>query len=364
MKYSVFKMFFLIATLSAIPGPGYASDAPEKTDDNAESEVPKETVDALREIAKSLFNNGDYHSALDAFRELFDIEGWYIDLKNIGKCAYLLNHCGLAVDYLERYRKAASNQKSLSVDDEANLEEAGEMIAECEQKIGYLEIHGQANDGVFIHNAYRTSLRQTDRLQGKIRVKLRVNEGEVPVEIKRDEQVVYDAVLNIVAGESTTIRIDEQNAGKSHEEALPKETPPAEAPALPEQMKNSFSQNMFHSASPAPPSRWRVPMWVSYGIGGATGIAAVVTGGMALSKKNKFMDDCEDDSCTEAKSDDRTTVNRLALTTDVLLAATAVAAITGTVFYFLDRRHKKETAKNPGPNAFILKDGYLVGGSF
>lgn len=85
----------------------------------------------------------------------------------------------------------------------------------------------------------------------------------------------------------------------------------------------------------------RVWTWVFYGLGAGTGIGAIVTGSLQLSKKSQIEELCPnslcpDDAATAEVSTLQSQSKRLSTTTYVLLGATAGFAILGTIFLFVE----------------------------
>lgn len=90
----------------------------------------------------------------------------------------------------------------------------------------------------------------------------------------------------------------------------------------------------------------RLWTWVAWGIGGATGIAAIITGSKSLSMTNQLNDLCPaTGECNIAYEDDRDTAANLGTATNVLIGVTAVAAVAGTILFFVEGKQIKESQR-------------------
>lgn len=103
-----------------------------------------------------------------------------------------------------------------------------------------------------------------------------------------------------------------------------------------------------------PTRRRRVWTWVAYGIGGATGIAAIVTGTKAVSLRRDVEENCINNSCPADQKDDIETSDSLRIATNVLIGVTAASVIAGTILFFVEGRQKSDSlAVTPS----IIRDG-------
>jgi hypothetical protein len=91
-----------------------------------------------------------------------------------------------------------------------------------------------------------------------------------------------------------------------------------------------------------PVRRKRIWTWVSYGIGGATGIAAIVTGTKAVSLRRDVEDNCVNNICPADQKADIDTSDSLRVATYILIGVTAASVIAGTILFFVEGKHKSE----------------------
>lgn len=88
--------------------------------------------------------------------------------------------------------------------------------------------------------------------------------------------------------------------------------------------------------------RKRVWTWVAYGIGGATGIAAIVTGTKAISLNRDLRDNCDNNVCPSDQESNVDTAHSLGVATGVLIGVTAVSVVAGTILLFVEGKKKKD----------------------
>lgn len=93
------------------------------------------------------------------------------------------------------------------------------------------------------------------------------------------------------------------------------------------------------SASPK-----RVWTWVAYGVAGATGLAAIITGTKALSLSRDVRDNCTNNICPADQKSDADKSRSLSVATNVLIGLTAVGVAVGTILFFTEGKTKKERA--------------------
>ena len=304
------------------------------------------------EEGSRLFSNGEYEAAAIQFRKANELrESWKLQY-NIGQCEAASKHYGLALDAFERYLSGGGDD--ISADRQKYVLDE---ISRLRKMVGYLVIDGEKGDEVFVNSVLRTTLPQKS--------KLRVGMGEVHVQVKRGTDIVYDNTIDVPGGEDSRIKVASDTPAEAAVAA-------AEPLATPEQGELENDEAVVEPEAPDAqvaemPSKKRVKRrwtWVALGAGGASGIAAAIVGSVALSKRNAFIDDCEDGSCTRSKSQDRTKINNLALTTDILFSVAGAAVVTGVILFFLEPRFGKDRNDPDSLQIGLLKDGQLISGRF
>jgi hypothetical protein len=126
--------------------------------------------------------------------------------------------------------------------------------------------------------------------------------------------------------------------------AVPAATPTASPEPEPTAAPAATPDASPETAGPLPPAEEPAPTshgplwtggWVVAGIGAAVAIAGGITGGAALSK-GKALDSDYPDGVPRDKKDDMDQVDRMAITTNVLLGVGGAAVVAGVVLLILD----------------------------
>jgi tetratricopeptide (TPR) repeat protein len=91
--------------------------------------------------------------------------------------------------------------------------------------------------------------------------------------------------------------------------------------------------------NPKPKRPWT---WISFGLGGATGIAAIVTGSVQLSMTADLKEQCSDQGCDSSLEDEKNKAYNLGIATDVLIAVAATGIALGTILYFVEGKKRSD----------------------
>ncbi|MCP4678020.1 MAG: tetratricopeptide repeat protein [Deltaproteobacteria bacterium] len=115
-----------------------------------------------------------------------------------------------------------------------------------------------------------------------------------------------------------------------------------------------------------PPKRlWT---WVAFGVGGGALIGSVITGSLAISKKNDILDKCPNNECPasekDAIDDDRSKVRALGITTDVLIGTAIAGAAAGTLLFFFEPKLMSGNEVSVSPTASSDFAGISLSGKF
>lgn len=95
-------------------------------------------------------------------------------------------------------------------------------------------------------------------------------------------------------------------------------------------------------AATATPKKKHVGSLVSFAVGGAAGIGAIVTGALHLSKTNRIKDSCTGNTCPKNLKSDGDTAHALAVATNVLIPVGATGIVLGIVMLLIENRSKPE----------------------
>jgi hypothetical protein len=310
----------------------------------AEDEEKKDKAVQAFQEGKRLFQNKEFKEAAEAFRLANHLRRSWKLLYNIGQCEAAAKRYGRALDAFERYMAEGGDDIP-----EGRQQYVLDEISRLRRMVGFVEVIGEVGDKVLVDGVLRMSLPQES--------KIRVGMGPRRVRVLRSEEAVYDSTVDILGGELTTVNVQTAQSAQS---PMPEEEPVSAATAGAEPETEDPSQ-------PSPQDdkgdRKRLWTWVAFGVGGAAGIAGAVLGGVALSKKNEFVDDCGDNSCTTERSSDRDTVNNMALSADIMYGVAGLGVAAGLVLFFLEPRIRQKKQME-SPQVSLLPTGLVLSGSF
>ncbi len=127
---------------------------------------------------------------------------------------------------------------------------------------------------------------------------------------------------------------------------------------------NKFAQD--EASSHKEPEKRRIWTWVAYGVGGAAGIAAIVTGGINVRNTNWLKERCPDNTCGASYRDKVDSTKNLGTATNVLIAASATTLMLGTILFFAEGTQDEEDYKmvRVAPVVSPAGIGAAVSGSF
>jgi hypothetical protein len=272
----------LVCGLALVPRAGLAAD-------------PAAT--AFDEGTRS-FRQGQYAEAAEAYERAASLRAHPLPLVNAAEAWERAGHAVQAANACDR-------ALALGVE--------GEMRPKIEarlrrilRQIGTLDISGPPRFGVRVDGA--------DVLHAPAR--LRVSPGKHRLEVL--DESTNDSVLreaSVAAGEEAHVVLSESRI----EIAVPvRDAMHAEASATPAPQRSEAARD---AASSGPP----LGTWIAFGIAGAAGIASGIFGGLTLGAKSDY-----DARPTSASAD---AFDRNRLITNIGLAVTGVAAITGVVLW-------------------------------
>jgi len=304
----------------------------------AEADEPVQSASQLFEQGLELIEQKKYEEAAIAFRTAYELAPNYKVLYNVGEAERLVGHLARALEAYTRYLDEGGD----AVDPDRAVY-VRETIAELRLEVGAIEVACPIDGAVILIDGRP---RGSTPLPGPIATDAGPHEVVV---VDQGEELYRDTVE--VGGEQT-VRIE---VAVEEEPVLP---PPE--PIEPE-VEPSASDEPTAGSSVTNEEPERIWTWVAFGAATATGLAAAITGNLALGKAREIDSQCVENACPYELHDDADQARALALTADLLLGATAALAITGTILYFTEG---DSTEEPPADLALGVGSGLVVTGRF
>ena len=288
--------------------------------------------------ALELFDRGQHAAALAEFKLAYGLSPSFRILYNIGLTQVALGNAPAAAEAFLQYLHDGGTQvpqaRRHSVEAEiARL--SAQLVAltiEVDEPGAELSIDGEVVG------------------RGPLSRQVRLNPGRHTVDVRSPDGTMKTQSLTLTRGEGQRLRFRGTEASRA-----PAGSTPSTATPAPEA-----------TSQPAPeprPARAAFP-WLAWGVTGALGVAAGVTGAVALGAHGDQRDLKTRAGVTPAQlSDAGDKVSNWALATDVLLVGTAVAA--GVSLYFTLRTPKsaeRDAALSVGPGGVTFSQPKYVCG--
>jgi hypothetical protein len=100
--------------------------------------------------------------------------------------------------------------------------------------------------------------------------------------------------------------------------------------------------------------------WISFGVGGASAVAAIIVGAKQLKKVSEIEENCTNKQCDKALSADRDKARGMGVATNILSAAAVVGIAAGTILLLLDRKQRKREAPLAVVPGFVANGGGMM----
>jgi hypothetical protein len=292
-----------------------AAPAVSRADEPAEP--GKTQVDeATRRFKRGLelYEEQDYTNALIELRRAYELAPSYKLLFNIGQICYQLTDYACSLRSFEQYLKDGGN--AVSSERRAQVEKD---IQRLQTRVGKLEI---------VTNVEGVDLTIDDVYVGKspLNSPVVVSAGKRRITATKEGRVPITRIVEAAGTDSMRVELDLIDAATGAGSAPP---------------------------PPSRPSLWTTWSWVGVGAAGVLGVAAGVTGVLALNAssdldKIRFTGTSPSSEVTSKQSD----VKVLSLTSDILLGAAGVTLVT-TLILTYTRSPSTETTAPPKPAARV-----------
>ncbi len=304
------------------------------------------------EQGKTFFNEGKYEQAAIALERANELRPGHKILYYLGMAESENGNYVRALEAYDRYMEEAEGK-----DSPEKIEEVQAEIKRLNAMVGAIIINcNTANAKVKVDK----ETRGTTPLKGPIIV----NVGRHEIVVKKGQEELLQEVVRVAGGQEIVLQVEaEAQSPKPPGDTTTPAAKEAEKNTPPESKEAPDKKKWKQRKSP------RIWTWVTFGMGGAAAIGAVVTGALALKKDNEVWDQCGDDTCFSYQydgnfEDDSNKVDTLALTTDILIGVGAAFIVTGTLLYFFEPDYAKESAVTAHPTVLQQGAGLTVTGRF
>ncbi|MBW2275963.1 MAG: hypothetical protein JRF63_00640 [Deltaproteobacteria bacterium] len=282
-----------------------------------------------------LHEQGRFEQAAVAFERAYQLKPSFRILYNIGQVENELGHFAAALSAYRGYLEQGG--------DEVPRERGFKVKAEIERLmtlVGQITFEGAKNGAIVLIDREE---RGRIPLDGPIPVDL--GKHEVALEVEGEK--VHERVIKVAGGETVVVTVESSGVDIIER--------PWDDPDDPD--------------DPADPATrgdepQRVWTWIAFGVGGAAGVGAIITGSLALSKESDLRDRCTGGECPASLSGDFDSVERLALTTDILIGVAAAGVVAGTLLYFFEPDSGAGVEVGVAPAAGAGSAGLVLTGRF
>lgn len=270
-----------------------------------------------------LFEDGDFGSAVFEFETAHELSGNAHLLYNIAVCRDELHEYAAAMGAYQHYLDILGSGL-----DAARIEKVQRELDRLRSRVGTLSLKSTPPGAVVYLEGKKL---------GETPLELPLDLGQAELEFGLDGYASEQRTARIVSGETTEISVV---LGEPNTTSAP---PPASAAG---EIRPDEGGAVRDTGNPGKRVKaLRTGAIVSLSIAGATGVAAAVFGGLAM-RSNNQLDDERGVETTRGELDDLSqTRDQQALTADILIAVTGVAAITSLALGIAHLRGKKRLAK-------------------
>ena len=311
-------------TATAPSASGEPSDAASAEPSATEETSVDDEAMIQFEQGREFFNKGQFEKAAIALKRAFELRPGY----------KILYYLGWAESETGNYSRAVSAYNGYLADAPGKTEAA--RIAEVKAEVEKLKARvGSVSVTCPIEGA---KVKVDNEVMGIIPLK-----SPIPVDIGKHEITVVDGptvlfteIIRIAGGQEIAI------------EAAVKKTQPGDAAIT----VAPTTENSTAGDVPAARSKGKKLAGIlSLAAAGALAVGAAVTGALALDQESEIWDRCDPDGNCYSDTydgnfhDDRSRLQTLGLTTDVLIGTAAAAAVVGTVLLVIHRKDTKEREK-------------------
>ena len=289
----------------------------------------------------SFFEEGKYEDAAEAFRRAYEADSHWKVLYNIAQSEMAAQRYGRAMEAFEQFMVLGGDNIALTRQQEVEAE-----LDRLQRLVGFVDVSAPDGAEVFVDGHKRGTM----PLSGRLMIAAGV---EHDLQIIHNGQKLHGRQIKVSGRQSVSVIVPKDNGGKQ----------PVEKPVVAKSSKN------IDLTPPPPPARWHgklMPTGVALlAAGGASMAASLIIGAVALKRSNDLSGDCDSSGCPPEYHDKNDSVDKLSLTSNILLFAGAGIAATGAVLFIIGKKRRdRERLVKVTPHVAFNTAGIVLGGTF
>jgi tetratricopeptide (TPR) repeat protein len=323
MARKISPIWFAVAALAQAGLSGRASAQEPSTETEAQDEAR-----AQFDAGVALFDEGQFAQASVAFERAYELRPSFKILYNLAQAENELGRFAAALFAFERYLAEGGDQI-----DAARREEVSAEIARLGTLVGTIAVEaGTEGLTVFVDGRKIGATPLGAPLPTEL--------GEHEVRLARGAQEVYREIVKLAGGQHAVVKV----------ETAPVSPGPTDLSPDPQAERGGREETGARGGEVRP---WT---WVAFCVGGASAIAAGVTGGLYTSRVNDVKGRCDGSDCPTTAKSDADAAETLGDVTTALVAVAGVGIAAGIVLYFVEPELHADAKIEVAPTAAVSKD--------
>ncbi|MCP4600126.1 MAG: tetratricopeptide repeat protein [Proteobacteria bacterium] len=313
-------------TFSTIAGTAFADQ-----DDDARSQYQR---------GKELFQEGKYTEAAIAFQRAYELRPSFKLLYNIGQVENENGEYARALDAYTRYLEEGDGE--IAADRKAIVDKE---IARLKSLVGTIKVVGADDGAVLMVDGQRFAEAPFDK---PVMVKL----GEREVVVKSSGQELFTEILRVAGGKELVVEVEVATTPD------PAAHQPESQPAPSRVTDTADSSRGLKTGG-----------IIALALGGAAAIGAGITGGLALSKKNKLEDTCPaneegNNICPPTQSKQLESARGMATVSTIMTVVAGVGITTGVILLVVGVKKSEKSPVRVSATTTSEGAGFMLTGRF
>lgn len=321
--------------------------------------------------------NKKYEKALKQLEQAYELDPRYQLFALIGQANEKMKRYRQAITAYEHFLKEGS--ESVSTKDRKATED---RIEKLKGKIGEETVKAKAHAHYKLGKGYHaqgmfekavTEFEQAFEIDPSPEILTHLAESHYELKEYRLAIETYEKYIDVGGKELSSGQRSDARHRIEQLKALERGETPADADADPDEAEEDETEedDTPEEADDEPfdpDPRKRFWTWIAGGVGVAAGIGAVATGVVGVTEQKKVDDACPSGQCPpellDSANERQQTVDRLVITTNVLIGVAAVGVAAGVTLFFLEPKHIEPPNFSVTPAASEDAAGIVVSGTF